>query len=102
MSNGSNKYQARESRAKIREVRLEWWDPCGVRDSPHARDEYNAYIGTIYVMLMNEDVRQQPIAAYLWEVATNHMGFPRSPQLKERGEQAAKLIEGLRSSFLTH
>jgi hypothetical protein len=102
MSNGRNKYQARESRAKIREVLLESWDPCGVRDSPQAHDEYDAYIGKIYVMLMNENATQQSIAAYLWEVATNYMGLSPSPWLKEHGDHAAELIEGLRSGFLTH
>ena len=53
-------------------------------------------------MLMNEKAAQQSIAAYLWEVATNYMDSPPSPQLQERCEQAAELIEGLRSGFLTH
>jgi hypothetical protein len=83
-------------------VLLETWDPCGVRDSPQVHDEYDAYIGKIYGMLMNENATQQSIAAYLWEVATNYMGFPPSPQLKEHGEHAAELVVGLRSSFLTH
>jgi hypothetical protein len=50
MANGRNKYQARESKARIREVQLESWDPCGVRDAPQAHDEYDAYIGRIYVI----------------------------------------------------
>src|SRR5580692_6629630 len=102
MANGRNKYQARESRAKIREVLLESWDPCGVRDAPQAHDVYDAYIGKIYVMLMNENATQQSIAAYLWEVAINYMGMSPSSWLKEHGDHAAALIEGLRSSFLTH
>ena len=79
MANGRNKYQARENKVRIREVLLESWDPCGVRASPQVHDEYDAYIGKIYVMLMNENATQQLIAGYLWEVATNYMGISPSP-----------------------
>ena len=51
MSHGRNKYQSRENRAEVREVLMREWDPIGVRDCADAQDEYDAYVGKVYVML---------------------------------------------------
>lgn len=37
---------------KIREVLLKEWDPIGVRAIPEAQDEYDAYVPTLYSMLI--------------------------------------------------
>lgn len=71
---GRNKYQSRENRAKVREVLMREWDPIGVCDEAEAQDEYDAYVGKVYVMLMDERAIAETIAAYLFDVATEHMG----------------------------
>jgi hypothetical protein len=62
MAHDRNKYQSRENRAKIREILMHEWDPIGVRDAPEAQDEYDAYVGRVYVMLVDEarHARQSP------------------------------------------
>jgi hypothetical protein len=57
MAHGRNKYQSRESRARVREILMREWDPIGVSGVPEAADEYDRYVGTVYVMLMD----QQPL-----------------------------------------
>lgn len=69
MAHGRNKYQSRENRAKIREILIQEWDPIGVRDVPQAQDEYDSYIGRVYVMLMDEGATRQAVAAYLFDIA---------------------------------
>ena len=102
MSSGRNKYQSRESLAAVRKVLMEAWDPIGVHNVPEAQDEYDAYVGKAYVMLMDEKASEQAMAAYLYDIATNYMGLSPSPQLMERSTSAANLIVGLRPSFETH
>jgi hypothetical protein len=53
MAHGRNKYQSRESRARVREILMREWDPIGVSGVPEAADEYDRYVGTVYVMLMD-------------------------------------------------
>lgn len=52
MSNGRNKYHSRETRREVRRILLEIWDPIGIGHLPNCPDEYDRYIGEIYVMLM--------------------------------------------------
>jgi hypothetical protein len=54
MKNGRDKYRSRENRRLVRELFMRDWDPIGVRDAPEAQDEYDAYIGKAYVMLVYE------------------------------------------------
>jgi hypothetical protein len=98
MSHGRNKYQSRENRAQVREVLLREWDLIGVG---RAQDEYDAYVGKVYVMLMDEHATAEAIAAYLFEVATGHMGLS-DPELAERSKNTAELLIGLRPHFETH
>jgi hypothetical protein len=102
MAEGRNKYQSRENRAKVRQVLMETWDPIGVRDVPQAQDEYDAYVGKVYVMLIDERVSPRAIAAYLYDIATNYMGLSPSPDLETRSARAANLIVDLRPGFETH
>jgi hypothetical protein len=102
MAHGRNKYQSRENRAKVRKILLEEWDPIGVRDVEEAQDEYDRYVGEVFVMLMDNGASEQAIAAYLYDVATNYMGLSPSSLLMARSADAAKLIAGLRPNFETH
>jgi hypothetical protein len=78
MTHGRNKYQSRENRARVREVLMQEWDPIGVRDAPHAQDEYDRYVGQVYVMLMDQRATEQAIATYLYDAATNYGAFAKS------------------------
>lgn len=86
MSNGPNKYQARESRAVVRQILLDVWDPIGVRDVPEAQDEYDAYVGRVFAMLMEQRASADEISAWLYAVATEHMGNG-APPLAQKTQQ---------------
>ena len=77
---------------------MEEWDPIGVRGVPEAADEYDAYVGKVYVMLMGEE-SMEAIASYLLEIATGRMGFPRDSELVARSTRTAEKLINLRPSF---
>ena len=100
MSNGRNKYQSRENRARVRELFMREWDPIGVADSRESADEYDAYVAEAYVMLMDRKADANTIAAYLHEIATQHMGLSYRG-LKDRCIRTAELLVALRPEFTT-
>ena len=102
MSQGRNKYQSRENRARVREMLLRDWDPIGVYGVPEATDEYDSYADRAYVMLMDEGATANEIAFYLFTVATEHMGLSNHGRLAEKSEQVAQLLIQLRPEFGTH
>ena len=65
--------RARRYHDGIREILLQW-DPIGVADVPEAQDEYDSYIGKLYVLLIRHE-SQQAIVDHLWRVETEHMGL---------------------------
>ena len=101
MVHGKNKYQSRESRARVREILLRYWDPIGISGIPEAKDEYDAYADAAYVMLMGGQTASA-IAAYLFKIASQHMGLSDHGGLAEKSEHVAKLLADLRSEFQTH
>ena len=66
--------RARRYHESIREILLKQWDPIGVADVPEAQDEYDSYIGTVYVLLIRHESRQA-LVDHLWRVETEHMGL---------------------------
>jgi hypothetical protein len=102
VSNGRDKYRSRENKAKVRQLLMEAWDPIGVRDAPQAQDEYDAYVGKLYVMLMDDGASREIIAAYLYDFATVHMGLSPRPELVANGALAAERLAALRPSFQSH
>ncbi len=68
------KQESRRIRAEIRRVLLEVWDPIGVKDEPHAQDEYDCCLWGIFRLLTGGGTDEQ-IAEYLWKQATDHMGL---------------------------
>lgn len=102
MAHGRNKCQSRESRAKIRQILMDSWDPIGVRDVPEAQDEYDRYVGEVYVMLMDQRATEQAIASHLFDIAVNHMCLPDRPRLAESSARTAALLVDLRPNFETH
>lgn len=69
-----DKYESRRIRVQIRHVLLEVWDPIGVKDEPHAQDEYDGYIGEIYELLVSK-ASDSKIAEYLLWVVNDRMGL---------------------------
>jgi hypothetical protein len=63
-----------EVQEKIRPVLMEEWDPIGVNDVPEAADEYDGYIGGIYVLL-RDGASDEQIAQHLSEIETKTMGL---------------------------
>jgi hypothetical protein len=78
------------------------WDPIGVSGVPEAADEYDRYVGKVYVMLMDERATANSIAAYLFDTATRNMGLSARAELVERCSRAAATLVGLRPEFETH
>ena len=86
---------------RVREILMREWDPIGVADIPEAADEYDSYVGEVYVMLMDRRATQEQIAAYLYDIAANHMDCA-SPRNFERSENTAAVLIAVRSEFETH
>jgi hypothetical protein len=95
-----NKYISRENRSVVREVLLRDWDPIGVQELGLPEDEYDAYVGKVYVMLMDEE-SEETIAEYLLDIATCQMGLSDF-DLSERSKRAAQKLVSLRPSFRTN
>jgi len=102
MAHGRNKFQSRESRAKMRGILLHEWDPIGVAGIPEVEDEYDSYADRVYVMLMDERATVDVIAAYLLEVAATQMGLGFSAKLADRTALVARALVALRPGFETH
>ena len=102
MSHGRNKYQSRENRRQVRQILMEHWDPIGVRDAPEASDEYDSYVGEVYVMLMDDRASEATINAYLFATATEHMGLSPSDYLAAACANTASILAVLRSEFELH
>jgi hypothetical protein len=101
MAHGRNKYQSRESRRRVREILLHEWDPIKIAGMG-PDDEYDSYADKAYVMLMDERATETEIAAYLFDVATEHMGLSDRDRLAERSEHVAQLLISIRPEFETH
>lgn len=102
MANGRNKYQSRENRQRVRAVLIEHWDPIGVSDIPEASDEYDRYVGEVYVMLMDHRASESEIEQYLYDTATDYMGLDPHDALEKRCATTAQILVGMRPQFETH
>ena len=102
MAHGRNKYQSRENRVRVRDVLMREWDPIGVAGVPEAADEYDTYVDKAYVMLMDDRSTAEAISAYLFEIATNHMGLSSIGELAERCDRAAQSLFAMRPDFVAH
>jgi hypothetical protein len=101
MTHGRNKYQSRENRLRVRQLFLREWDPIGIYGAG-PDDEYDAYADKAYVMLMDERASGAAIEAYLFNVATEHMGLPDRPSLADRSQFVAQILIDMRAEFETH
>jgi len=102
MAHGRNKYQSRENRARVRDILMRDWDPIGVAGIPEAADEYDAYVDKTYVMLMDQRATAEAISAYLFEIATKHMGLSNIADLAACSDRVARTLVSIRPEFETH
>ncbi len=98
MAHGRNKYQSRENRARVRQLLLREWDPIGINGLGPA-DEYDAYADKAYVMLMDDRATAEQIAAYLLQIALEHMGLTDHGELAQRSKQVAHTLVSFRPDF---
>ncbi len=59
------------------------WDPIGISESPHARDEYWSYLPQVFKILENDDPDEK-IIEYLVNVETERMGLSPNKRNAER------------------
>ena len=69
-----NLQNAQSLQKKIKEVLLKDWDPIGIQNITEAQDEYDAYVSSIYKLLISQKTENE-IFNYLWWVETEHMGL---------------------------
>jgi hypothetical protein len=70
----SKQERAGEIQRSIAEVLRRNWDPIGIRDMPDSSDEYDAYVGGVYRLLVSgASVRE--LAEHLAAVDTEALGF---------------------------
>jgi hypothetical protein len=69
-----DKAESRRIRVAIRHALMEFWDPCGVKGVPQAYDEYDAYLGDVFALLI-EGAPDEKIADYLLRVEKGRMGL---------------------------
>lgn len=89
------KYESRRIRSGIRRVLLDVWDPIGIKDEINARDEYDAYIGQVYELLIAGATDRQ-IIDQLLSIVRERMGLdPATP------EEMADTVRALRTIRLS-
>jgi hypothetical protein len=58
----------------IHDILIKLWDPIGVKDEPHAQDEYDSYIPAI-LQFLQAQASVETIASHLHEIETRWMGL---------------------------
>jgi hypothetical protein len=105
MAHKRNKDQVHENGARIRGVLMQKWDPIGISricpDKIRANREYDRYIDTIHLMLLDERTDHQRLTDHLLGLATHAMGLSDRPRLREKCILAAAALLSLRPGFAT-
>ncbi len=87
----NRKQKATEIQEKIRQVLLHDWDPIGVSSMTGPEDEYDAYIGGVYRLLVSGASDHQ-IIEYLYQIETTRMGLDGNREsLKDVAEKLTNL-----------
>ena len=81
-------HQDAELYRRVDEVLHYIWDPIGICDEPHARDEYHSYVQRVFSMLKSSK-DSKAISDYLVEIAHDQMGLTSS---RKRAERAAEIL----------
>jgi hypothetical protein len=66
------------------------WDPCEVAGNPHARDEYDGYVGPVCTMLW-QGATSATLSMHLVHVAEQSMGLSDTKDLADLA--ARRLVE---------
>jgi hypothetical protein len=74
----TSKENSRRIRVAIRRVFLDIWDPIGINDSPHAQNEYDAYIGRAFELLWAKASDEELNDYLVWIVGQMGMDGSRS------------------------
>ena len=59
------------------------WDPCGISDTPQARDEYYGYLPSVY-SLLHQGADAAKIASLLTKIEGKHMGLSGNTDRNQR------------------
>lgn len=68
------------------------WDPIGVKDEPNAQDEYDGYLGDVFVLLTS-GAGDDRLLEYLWHVVTDRMSLPAKKEDMQDTVAALRRIE---------
>lgn len=81
---------------RIDEILFYKWDPIGVSDQDWPRDEYQGYLPQVFQLALKNDF-PAPIAEYLTQITTDHMGLRAGVQ---HDMKIAELIIAVKESCL--
>lgn len=70
----SKQKRARDIQRLIADVLRHNWDPIGIRDMPETHDEYDAYVGGVYRLLVSGTTVRE-LAEHLVHVEAESLGF---------------------------
>ena len=88
----SKKERALKIKDSIRQVLFYDWDPIGINDLTNIDDEYDAYIGPVYRMLI-EKCSEDDLVKYLFQLERDSMGM--ISKSSERLRPVAQKLMGL-------
>jgi len=86
-----SKQESRRVRVEIRHVLMKDWDPIGISNVPACADEYDTYIGHIYLILA-EGGSDDRIKDYLRWVVRERMELPPDEEAIARTAKALRDI----------
>jgi hypothetical protein len=89
--------RARRIHASIRWILLHDWDPIGVKDAPEAADEYDAYVGRVYRLLISRATDEE-ITRTLLDIENREMGLD-APGSLERARCVARALRTVRADL---
>lgn len=79
-------------RQEVREILINVWDPLGVKDFPHAQDEYDAYLHE-FTKFVWDDASVETIVDRLQNIQRHRMRLRRSD--RDRLQKVASKLRSL-------
>lgn len=90
--------RARIYQNSIRQILIKEWDPIGIESINEAQDEYDAYVGVLYKMIISRRSKSE-IFDFLWSVETDHMGLVGNRAVTESvSERLIELADSIDSN----
>jgi hypothetical protein len=87
-----------ELRQLIGEVLHYLWDPIGVKDEPHARDEYADYVSQIFDLVVKRYPTDE-IAERLSSIMETYMGITITEDIRDENLRLAGIMLTYRSLY---